>query len=123
MRATNLGFKRARRLRSEMTPPEVLLWLKLRGRSDQRPVFRRQHPFGPFILDFYCPAARLVIEIDGHLHGSDDQSARDERRDLYLGAKGLEVVRISAADVMADVDATADGIMRMAIGLAMGQGR
>jgi very-short-patch-repair endonuclease len=101
----------------------VLLWLKLRGRSDRRPVFRRQHPFGPFILDFYCPAARLVIEIDGHLHGADDQSARDERRDLYLRAKGLEVMRISAADVMADADATADGIMRMAIGLATGQGR
>lgn len=105
-----------------MSPPEVLLWLKLRGRSDQRPIFRRQHPFGPYILDFYCPAARLVIEVDGYVHGTGDNPDRDERRDRYLRSKGLEVLRLSAADVMADADEAADGIIRLAIGLSTGQG-
>ena len=68
---------------------------------------------GRYVLDFYCPAARLVIEIDGEGHGHGDQPERDERRDAWLEAEGLRVLRIPAAEVMADVDAVADGILRL----------
>jgi very-short-patch-repair endonuclease len=65
MRATTLAFKRARRLRREMTPPEVVLWERLRGRRLHDLHWRKQHPFGPYILDFFCSAAALCVEIDG----------------------------------------------------------
>ena len=97
-----------------MSPPEVLLWTHLRGLALGGLKFRRQHPMGRYVLDFYCPAARLVIEIDGESHGHGDQSQRDERRDAWLRSQDLEVIRINAADVMADVTDVADGILRIA---------
>jgi very-short-patch-repair endonuclease len=59
---------RARAMRRAMSEPEVMLWSRLRGRGPEKPTFRRQHPFGRVILDFYCPAARLAIEVDGRTH-------------------------------------------------------
>jgi ATP-dependent DNA helicase RecQ len=105
---------RARDLRANMSPPEVLLWTHLRGRALGGLKFRRQHPIGRYVLDFYCPEARLVIEVDGEGHLHADQPARDERRDAWLQEQGLEVLRIRAADVMADVVDVADGILRVA---------
>lgn len=58
-------LKAARRFRKALTEPELWLWLRLRNRSDGGPVFRSQHPIGPYVLDFYCPQARLCIEVDG----------------------------------------------------------
>ena len=72
-------LERARRLRREMTPPEVRFWLRFRRRHDGFPAFRRQHPLGPFILDFYCAEARLAVEIDGLSHNMGDPD-RDARR-------------------------------------------
>jgi very-short-patch-repair endonuclease len=123
MRAPDLTMKRARRLRREMSPPEVMLWQRLRRRSDQAPAFRRQHPMGPYILDFYCHAAKLAIEVDGYVHATGDHPQRDERKDRYLRSQGLEVLRLAASEVMADPDEAADGVIRLAIGLATGQGR
>jgi very-short-patch-repair endonuclease len=105
-----------------MSPPEAALWLRLRRRSDQRPVFRRQHPMGPYILDFYCPAAKLAIEVDGYAHSTGDHPQRDERRDRWLRVQGVRVLRLSAGDVMADPDESADGIVRLAVSLVTGQG-
>ena len=105
---------RARELRSSMSPPEVLLWTHLRGRALDGLKFRRQHPLGRYVLDFYCPAARLVVEVDGEGHLQGDQPQRDERRDAWLREQGLEVLRVRAADVMASVVDVADGILRMA---------
>ncbi|HVM99590.1 MAG TPA: endonuclease domain-containing protein [Caulobacteraceae bacterium] len=102
---------RARDLRSNMSAPEVLLWTQLRGRTIAGLKFRRQHPVGRYVLDFYCPAAKLVIEIDGEGHGVGDQPDRDERRDAWLKSQGLHVMRIPASDVMADVAAVADAIL------------
>ncbi|MDB5426094.1 MAG: hypothetical protein JWR43_69, partial [Phenylobacterium sp.] len=67
-----------------MTEPEVMLWSRLRRRLPDQPVFRRQHPMGPYILDFYCPAAKLAVEVDGSTHWEDEQIAHDERRDAWL---------------------------------------
>jgi very-short-patch-repair endonuclease len=95
-----------------MSPPEVRLWNRLR-RSPSGVRFRRQHPIGPYVADFYCPAAKLVIEVDGLVHDFADQAEHDDRRGAYMHALGLEVVRISARDVLADVDAIAQSLITM----------
>jgi len=95
-----------------MSPPEVLLWTHLRGKSLDGLKFRRQHPVGRYVLDFYCPEARVAVEIDGEGHAHAGQGERDERRDDWLRAQGIEVLRIAAADVMRDVADVADGILR-----------
>ncbi|WP_370653605.1 endonuclease domain-containing protein [Phenylobacterium sp.] len=101
-----------------MTEPAVMLWSRLRRRLPDSPVFRRQHPLGVYILDFFCPAARLAVEIDGHLHGEEAQRMHDARRDLWLAAQGLAVHRVPASSVFADVDGVADGLRVLALGLA-----
>jgi very-short-patch-repair endonuclease len=115
MRSKAKTLKRARSLRTGMTPPEVRLWVRLRSRVEGRPVFRRQHAEEPFILDFYCAAARLAIEVDGAMHGVGDQPARDARRDAWLKERGIEVHRVSAMEVMIDPDTVADGVIRLAM--------
>ena len=110
MRATARSMASARRLRRQLSLPEMLLWRLLRiSRRELR--FRKQHPIGPFVADFYCPAAKLVIEIDGAAH--DERGNFDARRDTYMISLGLKVVRIPAADVLADPEAVADGIYRL----------
>jgi very-short-patch-repair endonuclease len=102
---------RARTLRREMTEPEVILWTRLRGRGGERPTFRRQHPFGALILDFYCPSLRLAIEVDGATHWDDAAKARDEARDRWLNAQGIEVMRIPASRIYRDLPGVMDRIM------------
>ncbi|WP_315762846.1 endonuclease domain-containing protein [Sphingomonas sp. Y38-1Y] len=94
----------ARRLRREMTLPEVLLWQALRARPGGL-RFRRQHPAGPFVLDFFCAAHRLAVEVDGEAHGRGDRPVRDGARDAWLSANGVRVLRIPARDVLTDLDA------------------
>ena len=103
----------ARRMRQAMTLPEVLLWSVLRSRPHGL-KFRRQHPIGPYVTDFCCVAARLVIEVDGIVHDMSDVPARDERRDCYLKDKGFEVLRIPANEVLLDVSAVAETVVRAA---------
>jgi len=77
----------ARKLRRSMSLPEVELWSLLR-RSPGGIRFRRQHPIGPYVADFYCPAAKLVIEVDGKVHDFDPAAAHDEQRSkIYAGAR------------------------------------
>jgi very-short-patch-repair endonuclease len=87
----------------------------LRERKPGAPVFRRQHPLGPYGLDFYCAVARLAVEIDGISHDLGDQPQRDLSRDAWLKGRGLTVMRIAAREVMRDADEVADAIARMAI--------
>ena len=105
-------IRKARKLRRDMSLPEVLLWRLLR----QKPSgikFRRQHPAGPYILDFYAPEAKLGIEIDGMAHDMGDRPERDARRDVWLKDQGFAIVRISARDVLQDVEAVASSILAM----------
>jgi very-short-patch-repair endonuclease len=99
-------------LRREMSPPEIYLWQHFRQKADGIKI-RRQHPFGPYILDFYCPQAKLAIEIDGIAHDMGDNPARDMRRDAHLKESGIDTVRILAADVMKDSGAIADSIIKL----------
>jgi very-short-patch-repair endonuclease len=108
--ATDKAYKNARRLRRELSLPEKLLWVRLR-RGDIR--FRRQHPIGPYVLDFYCPAIKLAIEVDGFAHDTGDQPRRDDIRTEWLRKGGVEVLRIPASDVLADPDEIADALIRL----------
>jgi very-short-patch-repair endonuclease len=93
--------------------PEARLWKLLRLRSQSQPIFRRQHPIGPYVLDFYCAKARLAIEIDGISHDMGSRPQRDLVRDAWLTARGITVLRIAAGE-LTGADETADAIMRMA---------
>jgi len=115
MRSSSHTHKRARKLRRAMSPPEVLLWLRLRALRGEGPTFRRQHPIGPYIADFYCSAARLVIEVDGAVHTGDRQIAHDAQRDRYMRELGYRVLRCSAADIMRSADEVAQGVVEAAL--------
>ncbi|MEH6660880.1 MAG: endonuclease domain-containing protein [Parasphingorhabdus sp.] len=94
-----------------MSKPEIMLWQQLR----KRPLgikFRRQHPVGSYILDFYCPSAKLAIEVDGMAHDMGSRPGRDERRDWVLSQEGVETIRISAQEVLDDPVDVADRILR-----------
>ena len=105
---------RARNLRKAMSSPEVRLWLRLRGRGSDQLTFRRQHPLGSIILDFYCPSARLAVEVDGMTHWDEDAQARDLARDRWLERQGVTVMRIDASSIYRDVDAVAATIIAQA---------
>jgi very-short-patch-repair endonuclease len=116
MRSTIRAADQARALRKALTPPEALLWTRLRGHGQPRPKFRRQHPIGPYVLDFYCALAKLAIEVDGQSHGAGDRPQRDLRRDAYLARLGIRVIRYPASEVMADPNGIANAIFDAARG-------
>lgn len=110
MRATSQSMASARRLRRQLSLPEMLLWRLLRlNRRELR--FRKQHPIGPYIADFYCPAAKMVIEIDGAVHNQRQDA--DGKRDVHMASLGLTVMRIPAAEVLADPEGVADSLYRL----------
>ena len=115
MRAPKETVDNARRLRRNLSPPEARLWSRLRTRAPGAPIFRRQHPIGRYVLDFYCAKARLAVEVDGIGHDMGDRPQRDLRRDAWLRAQGVTVMRISASDVMRAIDDVVDAIVRTAI--------
>ncbi|GAA0755648.1 very-short-patch-repair endonuclease [Erythromicrobium ramosum] len=96
--------KLARKLRVEMTPPEVALWQVLRTRPGDH-KFRRQHPAGIYVLDFFCTKARLAIEVDGRAHESASVIAKDEARSRFLREQGIATTRIPAKLVLEDIEA------------------
>src|SRR5262249_7883649 len=91
--------ERARQLRRGSTDVEARLWYRLRRGQIDGCSFRRQHPAGPYVLDFYCPALRLAIELDGGQHGDTAHEVRDRRRDLWLGERGVTMLRFWNSDV------------------------
>ena len=104
----------SRHLRRTMSLPEVLLWRELR-RKPHDLKFRRQHPTGPYSLDFYCSDARLAIEVDGEAHSRGDRPTRDQARDAWLARAGVETMRIPAKEVLNDLEAVLRGIVAQAI--------
>ena len=94
-----------------MTLPEVLLWNLLR-KNPAGIHFRRQHPIGPFIVDFFCAAAKMVVEIDGIAHDMGDRPDRDCSRDAQLAAQGITVMRIPATEVLACPELVAEALVR-----------
>ena len=98
------SVSRARVLRRTLTPPEARLWVCPRRGGLGGLKFRRQHPLGPYVLDFYCAEARLAVEIDGAVHDHPDRMAHDRRRSAWLEARGLAVMRVTAEDVRVNLE-------------------
>ena len=103
MRSTG-SVSRARILRRTLTPPEVRLWSCLRRSALAGLKFRRQHPLGPYVIDFYCAEARLAVEVDGESHSHADQIAHDRRRTAWLEQQGIAVLRFAAEDVRINLE-------------------
>ena len=94
--------QRARALRQRATEAERILWEHLRNRRLRGLKFRRQHPLGPYIVDFYCAAHRLVVEIDGPIHESHRE--QDALRSEYLAMYGYRVLRFTNEEVLRDTE-------------------
>ncbi len=92
----------ARKMRKAPTEPERRLWQRLRGKQLAGFKFRRQHPLGRFILDFYCHAVKLAIEVDGESHVGKE--AYDQRRTRWIEAHGIVVIRFSNQEVMQNME-------------------
>jgi very-short-patch-repair endonuclease len=101
---------RARTLRRAMTEPEVILWSRLKLMRAEGFHIRRQAPFRGYILDFVCFDRRLVIEVDGGVHGTDEQEARDQVRDAVLRREGFTVLRFWNSSVRQNLDGVMDSI-------------
>lgn len=93
-----MSTERARTLRKQMTPPERRLWNVLKSRPAGF-KFRRQHPLGPYILDFFCFEAALAVEVDGLAHDFGSNPDRDICRDSWCASQGIETLRVRALDV------------------------
>jgi very-short-patch-repair endonuclease len=100
----------AKSLRRSLTRTETILWTRLKAQALQGHKFRRQHPIGPYIADFACVEARLVLEVDGDTHGFEAQIAHDARRDAYLRARGWQVVRVTNMHVYSNLNGVLDMI-------------
>lgn len=112
--ASNHSRQNAKHLREEMTPPEIALWLALR-KNNAGLRFRKQHPAGPYVLDFYCAPALLAIKVDGEAHARDDRPDRDANRDAWLKARGVRVLRYTATDVLRHTE----GVVRQTLEVAI----
>lgn len=112
--ADGISFERARRFRRRLTPPEARLWRNLKGDKLAGLGFRKQHPIGPYILDFYCAAAKLAVEVDGACHDTEEQRAHDARRTGWLGKKGVRVIRVRALAGRDELDGVLGFIRREA---------
>jgi very-short-patch-repair endonuclease len=103
--------QRAREMRKAMSPQELALWLRLRALKSEGWRFRRQSPEPPYILDFVCRTAKLVVEVDGVQHAGAAQSAHDSTRDAELHRRGFRVLRFWASDVHNEMDGVLQTIL------------
>ncbi len=101
----------ARQLRENMTDAEKLLWSKIRVKQVKGLIFYRQKPIGEYIVDFYCPKAKLVIEVDGSHHLVGETVEYDRIRDEYLITFGLRVMRFTNTDVLTNIEGVFESII------------
>ncbi|PHQ82745.1 MAG: DNA methyltransferase [Phycisphaera sp.] len=111
MRSNPYTQQRATQLRAETTLPERLLWSKLRSKQLLGFRFRRQHPLGPYIADFYCHETALVIEVDGQRHVGE-RKLRDMDRDAWMHERGIDVLRFTSYQVRDELDVVCATILR-----------
>lgn len=108
---------RARGMRKEPSQAERALWSILRDRKLMGAKFRRQHPISPYIADFACIEARLIVEVDGRSHDDEQSQAYDQERTEALSGAGWRVVRVRDGDLLADPRIAVAQIMK-ALGAA-----
>ncbi len=102
----------SKNLRRNMTDAERLLWSRIRGKQLKGLQFYRQKVVGNYIVDFYCPKSKLVIEVDGGQHYSDEGRDKDSVRDDYMKKNGISVLRLSDRDVLKRIDVVMEEIWR-----------
>ena len=97
-------------LRRESTPYENILWRRLQKRQVLGLKFRRQHGYGPYVLDFYCPTIRLCIEVDGEVHDSPEAKKHDSERTEFLEQEGITVIRFRNEEIENNVESVVEKI-------------
>lgn len=102
--------EKSRSLRINMTDAEQALWHRIRRKQIQGVQFYRQKPLLSFIVDFYCPAAKLVVELDGSQHLEKEHQIKDQKRDAALAGLGLRVLRFDNRQVLLETDAVLEVI-------------
>jgi len=118
--ASSIIFKRAERLRDRMTEAECLLWEELRNKKF--PVkFRRQHPLGKYIADFYCHKLKLVIELDGNIHLKPEVKSYDQMREIEIKSLGLTVIRFKNDEVIYNMEVVLSKIRKLVDGFVSNQ--
>jgi cyclase len=105
-------FENAKRLRNNLTTAENILWEHLSKKKMNNYRFRRQHPIGSFIADFYCHRAKLVIEVDGGYHAVEHQGQNDKNRTHELNLLGIKVIRFSNDQVRYHIEEVLDSIKK-----------
>ncbi len=107
----NANLKEAsRQLREDMTNAEKRLWNKINKKQINGYQFFRQRPIGSYIVDFFCPKARLVIEVDGGMHLGKEIRQNDRTRDEYLKSLGLMILRLKNSEILTNVEGVVDKI-------------
>jgi len=110
MISTAIRRAAAKKLRANTTPHERALWRALKELPVEGTHFRRQAPIGPYVVDFFCPARRLTVELDGGHHNDDATAARDSERQAWLEQQGYRVIRFWNSEVTGDLDAVMEKI-------------
>lgn len=105
MVSTSIRRTAAKRLRANATPHERTLWRALKDLPMEGSHFRRQAPIGPYVVDFFCPARRLIIELDGGHHSEDEIASRDRERQHWLEKEGYRVIRFWNSELAGDLTA------------------
>ncbi len=101
-----------RLLRHDMTPSERMLWKHISDKQLDGWRFRRQHGFGPYVLDFYCPVLKLCIEVDGEIHQRTDVVEKDKERTSFLENNGIKVIRFTNDEIENDISDVLERIRR-----------
>jgi very-short-patch-repair endonuclease len=110
MVSTSIRRAIAKKLRANTTPHERILWRALKELPLEGTHFRRQAPIGRYVVDFFCPAKRLIIELDGGHHNDDEAAERDRERQLWLENEGYRVLRFWNSEITADLTAVLERI-------------
>jgi very-short-patch-repair endonuclease len=100
----------AKKLRANTTPHERILWRALKELPIEGTHFRRQAPIGPYVVDFFCPAMRLIVELDGGHHNEDATAERDRERQTWLEREGYRVLRFWNSEIARELNAVMDRI-------------
>ncbi len=106
-----ITYQRAAWMHRHLTPPEARLWRCLKGGKLEGLKFRRQHPVGPYILDFYCVAAKVAVEVDGAVHSTPERMVHDARQTAWLEARGIRILRYPALSIRDELDGVLTGIL------------
>ena len=115
----NIALARRRVLRGRATEAERILWRLLRARRFLKLKFRRQHPVGPYIVDFYCARHRLAVELDGGQHFTLEGLAYDKRRTDYLAARSIRVLRFTNRELFENSDGVLETIHQAKLSRAL----